>query len=169
MIGLVAMLGMAAAVLDVGSWYRADRKLQTTVDAAALAAAQELPSDTSAAQALAVAVRRQERRRRIDTNFSTTAVANDTVTVTGSRPAPGFFSKVFGIDSVTVNASATARVGALATARGASPIAVDASHPELQCDPAPCSHNPTVLDLDKVGPGAFHLLNLDGRRRHRYG
>jgi Flp pilus assembly protein TadG len=161
-IGLIAMLGMAAAVLDVGSWYRADRKLQTTVDAAALAAAQELPSDTAAANALATEYAGKNGGGPVSVSFSTTAVANDTVTVTGSRPAPGFFSQIFGIDSVTVGASATARVGALATARGSSPIAVSASHPELQCDPAPCSESPTVLDINKVGPGAFHLINIDG-------
>ena len=50
---LVVLLGMAAAVLDVGSWYREDRKLQATMDAAALAAAQALPDDPGAADALA--------------------------------------------------------------------------------------------------------------------
>ena len=40
---LVVLLGMAALVLDVGSWYRADRAVQSTADAAALAGAQKLP------------------------------------------------------------------------------------------------------------------------------
>ena len=40
---LTVLIGMLAAVLDVGGWMRTDRKLQGTVDAAALAAAQELP------------------------------------------------------------------------------------------------------------------------------
>jgi Flp pilus assembly protein TadG len=161
-IGLFAMLGMAAAVLDVGSWYRADRQLQTTVDAAALAAAQALPSDTASAEALAQQYADKNGGGPVTVSFDTTVVANDTVKVTGSKPAPGFFSQVFGIDSVTVGATATARVGALATARGSSPIAVQADHPDLQCDPAPCSEDPTVLDLDKIGAGAFHLINLDG-------
>jgi Flp pilus assembly protein TadG len=161
-ISLVVMLGMAAAVLDVGSWYRADRKLQTTMDAAALAAAQALPSDTGAAGGLAGEYADKNGGALDSVTFSTTAVANDTVTVTGSQPTPGFFSRIFGIDSVTVNATATARVGALSTARGVAPIGVDALHPELQCDPSPCSNNPTVLDLDKVGPGAFRLINVDG-------
>jgi Putative Flp pilus-assembly TadE/G-like len=159
---LLAILGMAAAVLDVGSWYRADRQLQTTVDAAALAAAQALPSDTASAQALAQQYADKNGGGLDTVSFTTTVVANDTVKVTGSKPAPGFFSQVFGIDSVTVGATATARVGALATARGSSPIAVHVDHPDLQCDPAPCSEDPTVLDLDKVGAGAFHLINLDG-------
>ena len=40
---LTALVGMAALVVDVGSWYQADRRLQTAADAAALAGAQELP------------------------------------------------------------------------------------------------------------------------------
>ena len=42
---LVVLLGMAALVLDIGSWYRADRATQNTADAAALAGAQALPSN----------------------------------------------------------------------------------------------------------------------------
>jgi Putative Flp pilus-assembly TadE/G-like len=156
------MLGMAGAVLAVGSWYRADRKLQTTVDAAALAAAQALPTDTAQASALANEYAAKNGGGSPTVSFSATVEPNDTVTVEASEPAPGFFSKLFGIDSVTVGATATARVGALSTARGVAPIGVDAQHPELQCDPAPCSTNATVLDLDKVGPGAFRLINVDG-------
>jgi Flp pilus assembly protein TadG len=162
-ISLFVMLALSAAVLDLGSWFQADRRLQTTVDAAALAAAQALPSDTAQAQALAEEYADKNGGGLDTVTFKTTVVANDTVEVKGAAPAPGFFSQVFGIDSVTVNATATARVGALATARGSSPIAVHVDHPDLQCDPAPCSEDPTVLDLSKIdGPGAFHLINLDG-------
>jgi hypothetical protein len=31
----------------------------------------------------------------------------------------------------------------------------------LQCKPIPCQ-NPTDLDLEKVGPGGFRILNIDG-------
>jgi Flp pilus assembly protein TadG len=162
-ISLFVMLALSAAVLDLGSWFQADRRLQTTVDAAALAAAQALPNDTAQAQALAEEYADKNGGGLDTVTFKTTVVANDTVEVKGAAPAPGFFSQVFGIDSVTVNATATARVGALATARGSSPIAVHVDHPDLQCDPAPCSEDPTVLDLSKIdGPGAFHLINLDG-------
>ena len=50
---LVVLLGMAAMVLDVGSWYRADRDTQSTADAAALAGAQALPEDPATAKTLA--------------------------------------------------------------------------------------------------------------------
>ncbi len=49
---LTVLLGMAALVLDVGSWYRADRHAQLTADAAALAGAQALPDDPGRATAL---------------------------------------------------------------------------------------------------------------------
>ena len=39
---------MAALVIDGGSWYRAQRHLQTSADAAALAGAQNLPDQASA-------------------------------------------------------------------------------------------------------------------------
>ena len=35
---LIVLIRMAAAVIDVGAWMRADRKLQSAADAAALAA-----------------------------------------------------------------------------------------------------------------------------------
>ena len=40
---LTVLLGMAAAVIDVGGWYRAHRQTQSTADATALAGAQALP------------------------------------------------------------------------------------------------------------------------------
>ena len=50
---LVALLGAVAMVLDVGSWFRAQRDTQSAADAAALAAAQALPDSTGTASALA--------------------------------------------------------------------------------------------------------------------
>ena len=50
---LTALVGMAALVIDVGSWYQADRRLQTAADAAALAGAHELPESQSDARSVA--------------------------------------------------------------------------------------------------------------------
>jgi uncharacterized membrane protein len=46
-LSLAVVMGMAALVLDVGSWFRTDRRLQQTADAAALAGAEMLPYDPS--------------------------------------------------------------------------------------------------------------------------
>ena len=45
---MVVMLGFCALCLDVGHAYLAQRRLQASVDAAALAGAQELPDIASA-------------------------------------------------------------------------------------------------------------------------
>ena len=44
---LVVLIGMGALVLDLGSWFREQRDTQSDADAAALAAAQELPLSVS--------------------------------------------------------------------------------------------------------------------------
>ncbi len=159
---LATLLGAAAMVLDVGSWYREQRDTQADSDAAALASAQALPDDVGQASALASEYLDKNVAGAARTiSFSNTNGPNDTVTVKVNRDAPSVFSKLFGINSVNVKATAKARVGGLDKARFAAPIAVDIMHPLLQCKPRPCFGVATTLDLQKVGPGAFRLLNLD--------
>lgn len=169
---LAVLLGMTAAVLDVGSWYRADRALQATVDAAALAGAQALPDDPGQAAALALSYADKNGGGLSggDISFSSEYVSSDTIQVTGSRPAPGFFAKVLGIDSVTVNGTATARASGVAEAQYVAPIVVNWQHEKLQCSPPPCSgpaHATQIelIDLHQPGAGdaagAFGLIKLD--------
>ena len=161
---LVALLGAFALVLDVGSWFRAQRATQSAADAAALAAAQSLPESTGTASALASQYLGSNGGGAGEFSFSSKNVANDTVTVKVTRQAPGVFSKIFGVNSVDVHARASARSGNPDQARYAAPIAVDRQHPLLNCSPLPCFGQATTLDLIKTGPGAFRLLNLDGSK-----
>ncbi len=163
---ITVLLGMSAAVLDVGSWFRADRRAQATADAAALAGAQALPDDPAGAQALAVdyGAKNGDALAPNEVSLASTLGANDTIKVTFKRPAPGFFSKIFGIASVDVGASATARAFLPAQARWVAPIVVNKLHPKLAGPGCPCfgPGNPTTLPLGKTGaPGAFDMLNLD--------
>ena len=153
---LATLLGAVAMVLDVGSWFREQRDTQSDADAAALAAAQALPDDLGQASALAT--------QYLDKNvagagrqitFSTANVPNDTVTVKVDRDAPGTFSKLFGIDSVNVHATAKARAGGLQSAKWVAPIAVNIKHPKLNCGvsngkPVPCFGDPTQIDLEHL-------------------
>ena len=165
---LAVLLAMAAAVLDIGSWYRADRSLQATVDAAALAGAQALPGSTGNASALATQYANKNGGGAMNVSFKSKVIPNDTITVSGSRPAPGFFSKMLGVNSVTVHATATARVGGLSAAKWVVPIVVDEKHPKLQCNPNPCSGSTELnyLHLKKNGSpdgsGNFGFINLTG-------
>ncbi len=162
---LATLLGAVAMVLDVGSWFREQRDTQSDADAAALASAQALPDDVGTASALASQyLDKNVAGAGREISFSSTYSPNDTVTVKVNRDAPGIFSKLFGINSVNVHAIAKARVGNPGEARYAAPIAVDVKHPMLQCKPLPCFGTATQLDLEKVGPGAFRLLNLDGSK-----
>jgi hypothetical protein len=156
---MVVLLGMAAAVLDVGHWYRDDRRLQATMDAAALAGAQALPDDPAEASSLATSYAGKNGGGLDTLAITATKFANDTLKVTGSRPSEGFFTGLFGIDSVTVHATAKARTGVLSNARWAAPIAVDERHPYIQ---GKRWGEATSIELDTVGPGAYRLINVDG-------
>jgi hypothetical protein len=155
-----ALLGMAALVLDVGHWYRSKRDLQAVADAAALAGAQALPENPGQANAIAIQYAHDNGGPTPTVSFTSKYLPNDTIHVELSRTEPGFFSKVFSIDSVNIGSRATARTGGLGAAQYAAPFGIDERHPMLQCQPDPCQDE-TTLDLQKVGPGAFRILNLD--------
>jgi Flp pilus assembly protein TadG len=164
---MVVLIGMAALVLDVGSWYRADRSAQSTADAAALAGAQALPSDPGAAGGLAIQYAGKNGGGVSPSNVTVSSgnMTNDTIRVQLTRPATGVFTKLFGVNSVTVGAKATARAGLMSQAKYVAPIVVNLTHPKLKGTiTCPCfgTGNLTTLPLGKAGaPGAFDLLNLD--------
>jgi hypothetical protein len=170
---LVALLGAVAMVLDVGSWYREQRDTQSAADAAALAAAQALPDSPGQASVLAAQYLAENGGGTPALTYSTKVFTNDTIGVEVTREAPGVFAKLFGIDSVTVSAKATARSGGLSAARWVAPITVNIMHPKLQCGgqpnkPTPCFGDATEITLEHLhksgsgnAAGAFGLINLD--------
>jgi len=162
---LAVLAGAAAMATDGGSWYRAAQAARATAHAAALAGAQGLNLSTADAAALAEEYAEKNGGGELKITFGTRVVTNDLITVTVSRPAPGYFSKVFGIEEVEVKARATARAGIPSKARGVAPIAVDERHPMLECR---CWGEPTQLSLRNLhnpggsdAAGAFSLVNLD--------
>ena len=162
---LAGLLGMAALVLDVGSWYREKRQLQLTADAAALAGAQALPQSPSSATTLAIQYAQTNGRPVTANDIAITSdlSSNDTIAVQAKSNAPGFFSKLFGIASVNVGASATARAALAAQALYVAPMVVSKFHPLLGGSGCPCYRQQTTLDFNPMGaPGAFGMLNLDG-------
>jgi Flp pilus assembly protein TadG len=168
---MVVLLGMAGLVIDVGSWYRSQRDLQADADAAALAGAQDLPSNTSTAstQAKSYALKNGFTLPTSGITISQTAVPDDSITVKVDKNAPTFFAKVFGVATVPVRAEATAKSSLLGSAKYVAPIAVNIQHPMLSGVNAgvncPCFDVPTTLPLGKTGaPGAFALIDLDGNK-----
>ena len=164
---MVVLLGMAGLVIDVGSWYRSQRNLQSQADAAALAGAQELPTDVATASGLAqtYALKNGFTLPTSGITISGTIVPTDSITVKVDKNAPTFFSKVFGIQTVPVRAEATARSDLMGSAKYVAPIAVNVKHPLLAGSGCPCFDTPTTLPLEKTGaPGAFALIDLDGNK-----
>ncbi len=167
-VAMVMCMGMAALVLDVGNWFRDKRRLQGTVDAAALAGAQQLPDDSAGAQSQALSYANKNGGDVAGANIVITSQyqANDTISVSGQRNDPGIFSKVIAIPGANITAKATARVGPPAQALHVAPMVVFCGHSLIQN----CNNNhtpqfnvPTTMDYDPMGaPGAFGMLNLDG-------
>src|SRR5215217_7847601 len=168
-LALVALLGMCALVLDVGNWFRTKRRLQATADAAALAGAQQLPQNPSAAQAMALDYANKNGGSVAAANISvtTTFTANDTISVKAAKTEDGVFSKVVGIDNANIDASAKARVDSPLQAKYAAPMVVSCDHPLIKnCTGTgnphfPSSNTDLPFDKDSTGaPGAFGMLNL---------
>jgi Flp pilus assembly protein TadG len=162
---LAGLIGMSALVLDVGSWFREKRQLQLTADAAALAGAQALPG--SPANATSIAFQYAQTNGRPVTASDVTVMSdlssNDSIRVDAKSNAPGFFSKLFGINTVSVGATATARAGFASQALYVAPMVVSKDHPLLAGSGCPCFGQQTTLDFGKMGaPGAFGMLDLVG-------
>ena len=87
---------------------------------------------------------------------------NDTVSVKVKRTESSVFAKLVGVDTVTIRTKASAQAFLMGEAQYAAPFAIINTQPELAGPGCPCLHVPTTLDLEKVGPGGFKILNIDG-------
>jgi hypothetical protein len=162
---MVALLGMAGFVIDVGSWFRQQRGTQATADAAALAGAQALPTDPATARALAASYAAKNGGGTGTTiTVSSHFTPNDMITVKQTQTTQGFFSRLFGVNTVNVGAKASAVAEIPTEVSGVAPIAVNLSHPMLSGSGCPCFGQPTSIPLGKVGvPGGFTLLDLTNK------
>ena len=159
---MAALLGAVAMVLDVGSWFREQRATQSAADAAALAGAQELPESTGLARCPCDAVPRPRTAAVSARSRSRPGSWRTTRSTSESRVRHRACSRSSSGSTPSTCTPTRVRAPArLDSAQWAAPIAVDKSHPLLNCKPRPCFNVATTLDLQKTGPGAFRLLNLD--------
>jgi Flp pilus assembly protein TadG len=120
MVVLIAIVGFA---VDVGHAYLVQRQLQSSVDAAALAGAQELPDPTMAEQAARTygpnAKNPAQSTDNVDTKVEVRCVKSapgcsnqfntyNAVKVTATSDVSTVFARVIGVDSLNVHATATA-------------------------------------------------------------
>src|SRR5918911_1588279 len=161
---LTVLVGLVTLVVDLGAWFRSQRQLQSAADAAALAGAQALPDSPGDASALAqqYATKNASDLSSAEYSIGSDLVPNDRITVHVTRDAPGFFAKIFGIDSVRVGATAIAQAKMMAQARHVAPITVKNTQPMLSGPGCPCfgPGNETTLPLRTGAPGGFALVDL---------
>ena len=108
-IAIVALLGIAALVVDVGYWYLHGQKLQRAADAAALAGVVWVPGScgnaTSTADQTAQANGVPQSEVTVECPAAEPHVLIVTITDTG---VPTFFAKVFGLDKISETRTSTA-------------------------------------------------------------
>jgi hypothetical protein len=148
-VAMMAILGVAALGIDVGTWDAQHHRDQVVADSAALAAANCLANpntgtntaatpqctsstDTSDAKQVAVSYAAQNGLTIATSNVT---VSNGTVSVDAQSTSPSFFAKLFGIGSA--HESATAAAGYTTAPAGASTLSWGCSQTQQnagQCD-----------------------------------
>ena len=130
-VSAVALLGLVAFVVDIGRLYYAHRAIQASADAAATAGAQALP-DPNAAIALARQYSAEPGNKNAQANLGTVTATYTTKCISGmpcnpantivvneSSQVSSIFAKIFGFNSWTVTAKATASMS------GGTPLPLD--------------------------------------------
>lgn len=179
MLALVGMLGMSAFVVDVGYAYYGKRKLQSAVDAAALAGAQKLPvaADAQTAATYYATVDTPSEfsgivsgspRMQVTASVGCTTTVifgqpctpgvtafQNAVTVTGTLRTDTYFASIFGIDHFNVSAKAKA-----CKPCGSKPIdvAVVIDRTGSMCDNSGSSTSCT--DLNNAKDGVRSMLGV---------
>jgi Putative Flp pilus-assembly TadE/G-like len=165
---ITILIGMAALVIDGGSWLRAQRQLQTSADAAALAGVQNLPADSSGAQSIATtyAQTNYPSLPAPTVTFPTTpspCAPNGCIDVLAQTTAPGFLAKIYGsvFSNVTIRAHARAGVTSPSVMKNLAPVAVKNTVACAATNPS-CYGQTVRLTFDEsnVSSSTIGLINL---------
>lgn len=119
---LVVLLGMTAMVVDVGALLLEKNRLANACDAAALAAARELPSSTDSKQKALEYM--QYNGVQPEETIVTFNQDYTKVTVEASRTVNYTFARVLGLNSGTVHARSAAAFGGISSITGIVPFGI---------------------------------------------
>jgi hypothetical protein len=159
---MTGLVGVTAYVVDVGAWDTSHRQQQAIADAAALAGAQSLPYDRTAAGALAATYTTKNG----GSSPIITYPSANTIKVVMTKSATGVFATVYGSQnsSVTISAEAQASAGLVSQAAGAVPLVVTNTQPQLTgCGGIPCFNTSTTFKINddtSLGGGQAGLIDL---------
>ena len=149
---LTVIVGMAALVIDGGSWWRSQRHLQTSADAAALAGAQNLPDQPSAR---ATAIDYAKRNYSGVADPAVTFPSAGVIDVRATTTAPGVFAKAVkaAFSSVTVKAHAQAQVSVPLFMKDVAPVALKSTAACAVTDPT--CYGKTITPQLRREPGGL--------------
>lgn len=123
---LVALLGIAALVTDVGVLHLEKVALQNDVDAAALAGGQKLLANPGEAITIAKDYASTSKNGKVgDVVNPAVTNGNHSLTVSATRHVPLYFAKIFGKTTSDVTAIASVTVGTVGGVSGAIPVGVE--------------------------------------------
>ena len=121
---LTVLAGMTAMVTDAGAVFLTRSRLQTAVDAAALAALQDLPDDSAQAILTASTYAAQDCPPNSVVDTPQILESNRTVLVSAHKTVNYGLARILGIESQTVEVQAMARLEPITGVRGVLPLAV---------------------------------------------
>lgn len=126
---ITVVLALTSIAVDVGLAFSEKAKLQSGVDASALAGAQLLPDDPTAATAAAqqMAIDNGIDPATLQIEITTTDYANDTIRVRATDESPAFFSRVLNFTGFAMAAQAASKNGSPAGMTNFIPLAVEQS------------------------------------------
>ncbi len=112
-LAVVALMGIAALVVDLGYWYLESTHIQGAADSAALGGVVYMPGDFNTAQSVADALASANGFDSANPGETVTAAPTSNpdqlkVTITDTN-VPTFFAKVFGLDSISETRSSVAQ------------------------------------------------------------
>lgn len=120
-LSLTVLLGFCAIVTDIGLMYAEKAHLQNSVDAAALAGVQELPSNPSLAEQIAKNYANQNGAPDATVTIDSSIPK---ITVQASQVVPTFFARIWGITQEQISASAKAIMVPPTGLSGAVPLSI---------------------------------------------
>ncbi len=152
---LVALLGIIGVVIDGGLAYATKSKLQKVANSAVLSSVQEIFTDETEITKVVNEILNYHNES--DCSCDLTIVPEEKITVVLSKEVSFCFIKLFGINSTTVKASASAGLVSIGSAKGVVPLGIEDSIPlEFY------KEYKLKVDQTESDTGCFGILALEG-------
>lgn len=166
-IAAVALIGFCSLVVDMGSLFLARHRLSNALDAAVLAACQELPdSETGALYITNEYFSNNKATSSVLTGINVTA-DKKVITATGKATVEYALARVLGINTATIQCKAAARIEPVTGVKGVVPLGI--KNQSLQYGTKYTLKISSNSNFDEyLGPGNFGVLQLDGSGSSNY-